>query len=77
MTRKKNRGAMRKIDKAAAACKAALWDLEKHFVKEARLTLLMRVPGNPECELLFTRDDLDGVIEALTRFKERSVVNDN
>ncbi len=68
---------MSKVDNAAIACKAALWDLEKHFAKEARLTLLMRVPGNSECELLFTRDDLDGVIESLTRFKERRVVNEN
>ncbi len=56
---------------AAIACRAALWDLEKHFVKEARLALLMRVLGRLETELLFTRDDLPGVIESIERFIER------
>lgn len=63
----------RQVDLASHACRAALCDLENHFTKEARLTLLMRVPGRPETELLFTRDDLPGVIESIERFIERDM----
>lgn len=52
-------------------CDLALQKLEKLFQPDCRLTLLMRRPGHPECELLFTKDDLGEVIEAIKRFQER------
>ncbi len=52
-------------------CDLALQDLEKLFKDGAQLTLLMRFPGNTECELLFTKDDLQEVAAAIQRFIER------
>lgn len=35
--------------------------LEKWFTSEMKLTLVARCPTNPECHLIFTRDDLQAV----------------
>lgn len=52
-------------------CEHHLKQMEACFKPHCRLTLLMRTPGNDECELLFTRDELPEVIRAIGRFQLR------
>ena len=43
--------------------------LAKHFVPEARLTFLMRVPGHPDKSLLVTSDTPEGIEEAIRHLR--------
>lgn len=52
-------------------CDSTLQRLESLFVPGCRLTLLMRSPGVDDGDLLFTKDDIDDVIKAIARLKDR------
>lgn len=44
-----------------------LAELEGWVVPEMRLTLAVRHPTNPECNVIFTRDDLEAVAALLLK----------
>lgn len=59
------------------AAEAALVDLEGLFKPGSRLTLIMRTPGNPEAEIVWTKDNLVEVIKVLERTRLRQAVVDS
>lgn len=53
-----------------------LYQLKPLFAPEVKLTLIARLPGDPEADIIFTADDLSAVGELiehqLAREKEKS-----
>ena len=58
-------------DRVRQKVEDTLHELADLFVKDARLTLIMRVPGDDECEMLVTSDDAEELIEMLYRTLKR------
>lgn len=50
---------------------AELTKLERYFQPEMKLSLIARMPGNPERELVVTNDDLDDLALLIERMKSR------
>lgn len=48
-----------------------LTQLEKVFVKGTKLTLIARLPGNDEADILLTMDDFDEIAKVVERSKRR------
>lgn len=48
-----------------------LTQLARLFRSDCECTFVMRRPGDPECELVASNDDLDEVIQVLQRSKQR------
>lgn len=62
---------MSDLETTALACKVALSGLEGMFRKEARLTLIVRLPGDADADFLVTADDLAEVKKVIERSVER------
>ena len=56
------------------ACEEALQRLEQLFQPGCRLTLLMLTPGDPEAEILWTKNDPQELICAIQRFQLREAL---
>lgn len=65
---------MKKSERAFLIVTDVLEKLSKIFVKEAKLSFIMRVPGNVEAEMLVTDDDLNELINLIERSKNRNEV---
>lgn len=49
-----------------------LSDMEKLFSKDARLTLVARVPGNDDAVLIFTKDKLEDVEKVIKKYRSEN-----
>jgi hypothetical protein len=61
----------KKVDLIALqiAIESHLVEIEKLFKRGAKLTLVVRIPGNDEADVVLTTDDLDEAIHAIGRRK--------
>ena len=65
------------IDETNLKIQHTLRKLQKLFVPEARLTFFMRVPGNDECSIVVTSDDLSKVSEVILKLSRRELIMKN
>lgn len=58
------------IDEVCELIIEKLNELRPAFIPEAELTFIMRVPGDPNCYMIVTNDDLRALNELLTKETE-------
>lgn len=57
------------LQRAGAECERHLNEMLGLFKPGVKLSLIMRMPGNPDCEFVMTTDDMDALIETIQRRK--------
>lgn len=58
-----------------ARCTQHLEQIAELFKKDAKITLVVRMPGFPERDVLLTDDTIEGIAEVLERSKSRAPTN--
>ena len=61
-----------KLERTYESVVALLLEAEPLFIPEAKLTFVMRVPGNTEAEMVVSGDDLTEVEATVRRCRERN-----
>lgn len=65
----------KRVREVHQALDCVLHEVEMEYFKPGiKLTFLARMPGNPEGDMLLTKDDLDEVIKAIERSKTREEI---
>ncbi len=60
-----SKGPWGRVEMACAEVQRHMREIKALFVEDARITVLVRLPGDPDADIVVTADSMDEVIKAL------------